>query len=105
MISTKIDKQTAQEYAAPTPDDGPRYFYGTSICLDNDLLQKLGFSSLPEVGGKFTLSATVEVTGVRSNERQGSTESSVDLQITEMELGLKPVSNDERAKKLYPGQA
>lgn len=107
MINLRMTKKEATDQlgAVPAdPKDAPLYPYGTSLRLDDETLLKLGLSELPAVGAKFTLHAVVEVTGVRSSQRQGEQDSSLDLQVTDMELGLEGMTNDERAKKLYPEQ-
>ena len=108
MVSTKLDKKEAAESMAvcglSDPKDAPLYPYGLSLCVEQDLLLKLGLSELPPVGTVFMLTAAVEVTGVRSSQRQGEQDSSMDLQITDMELGASGRADGDRAKKLYPDQ-
>ncbi len=108
MVSTKMDKKNATESLACAPgdpSDAPMYSYGTLITLDDELLKRLGITELPPVGTVFMLTAAVEVTGARSSQRQGKQDSSIDMQITDMELGASGKADSDRAKKLYPDQA
>lgn len=105
MISMQLSKADAKDeagIATPSDADLPKYPYGLSLCLDDELMMKLGLSELPKVGTNFTLQALVTVTSVRSNAQQDEVDSSIDLQITDMELGLAQKTNDDRATKLWP---
>ena len=88
MISTKMSKEEAKEYASgPTAENAPAYSWGTSICLDDDLLTRLGFTEPPAVGTVLTLNAKVTVTSTGVNQQQdGDKESRCEMQITDMEL-------------------
>lgn len=102
MISTKMSAEEAKEYSgAPEPGNMPAYSYGTLLCLDDDLLERLGMTNPPAVGTEFTLTARVLVVGTRASQQQdGDKESSCEMQITEMELG--PVgSKTSAADTLY----
>lgn len=88
MISTKMSKEEAKEYASgPSAENAPAYSWGTSICLDDDLLTRLGFTEPPPVGTVLTLNAKVTVTSTGVNQQQdGDKESRCEMQITDMEL-------------------
>lgn len=84
MISTKMSPEKAKEYASgpATAGDAPAYSYGTTLCLDNELLQRLGMSEPPPVGTVLTLNAMVVVTSTGVNQQQdGDKEARCDLQI------------------------
>lgn len=110
MIDMTLDKSEAQDEAGVSPCL-PKYPYGLCIYLDDETLEKLGLTQLPRVGSTMTLTAQVRVTGTRSNETQTekesgehdeNTSSSVDLQITAMELsGAK--ATQSAASMLYGG--
>jgi hypothetical protein len=89
LTDMKMSRAEVKEYMGPADsmiDNAPRYPWGLCIQLDNDSLEKLGLD-LPEVGEEMTLTATVKVTSVSSNETEGSNPSkSVSLQITDMAL-------------------
>lgn len=96
MIDMQLDRKEAQEESCMTSPELPKYPYGLCIYLDDETLEKLGLTQLPKVGSTMQLTAMVRVTGTRSNEIQTekepgesaeNTSSSVDLQITAMELG------------------
>lgn len=101
MVNMKMSAKEAKEYAGvPEPGNAPKYPYGLSICLNSDSLEKLGFADLPAVGQKLQIVAVCEVQAVRSNQQQdGDKESSVDLQITDMEVGIGAGEVD--ASRLY----
>lgn len=88
MISTKMSKEEAKEYTSgPDIANAPLYSYGTSLCLDDDLLKRLGITEPPAVGTVLTLTAKVTVTGTSVNQQQdGDKEARCDMQITDMEL-------------------
>lgn len=90
MISTKMSPEKAKEYATGEPvsaSDAPAYSWGTSLCLDTELLKRLGIEAPPEVGKEFTLTARCVVTGTSQRQQQdGDKDQSLDLQITDMEL-------------------
>jgi hypothetical protein len=105
MVSTKMDKTQAAEYAtAPTTalgeDDGPAYSYGTRLCLDDELLGRLGITGLPAVGTRMQLVAVCEVIGANAELMQGETEHRIELQITDMEL--TPEQGASVASRMYP---
>lgn len=88
MISTKMSKEEAKEYASgPSAENAPAYSWGTCLCLDDDLLTRLGFTEPPPVGTVLTLNAKVTVTSTGVNQQQdGDKESRCEMQITDMEL-------------------
>lgn len=97
MISMKMDEEEKKEYGCATLScDSPEYPYGLKICLDTDALEKLGLSSMPAVGSTLMIKAMVTVVGSSIREMKEETEKSLDLQITDMELG-KP---EEQKKKV-----
>lgn len=100
MISTKMTEKQAKEYTdGPTAaGDAPAYSWGTSLCLDTELLERLGITTPPEVGKEFTLSARCVVTGTSQRQQQdGDKTQSLDLQITDMELAPGPTKTDAEA--------
>ena len=97
-----MSKEEAKEYMAPTSaGNAPAYSYGTSLCLDDDLLARLGFTTPPPVGTEMLLTAKVVVTSTGVNQQQdGDKESRCDLQITAMELSTQ---GKDAATVLYGG--
>jgi hypothetical protein len=89
MVDMKMSKEEAKEQNEPqTADDGPRYPYGLSINLDDDVLGKLGIGDSLKVGDEVTFTAKAMVTSKSGYQTTiGDSESSMGLQITEMEMG------------------
>ena len=88
MISTKMSPEEAKEYTSgPSEANAPAYSYGTLVCLDDELMKRLGMSEPPAVGTVMTLTAHVVVTSTGVNQQQdGDKEARCELQITEMDL-------------------
>jgi hypothetical protein len=100
MISMKLTaaEAKADTMLGGTDDDLPQYPYGLSICLDDDILAKLGITELPPVGTVMQLTALVEVCSISQYENQDGADKSMNLQITDMELANgnsapKPIAN------------
>jgi hypothetical protein len=103
MISTKMSAEEAKEYVngPATAKDAPAYSYGTTVCLDDELLSRLGFTTPPAVGTEMLLTAKVTVTSTGVNQQQdGDKESRCELQITEMDLKAQ---GKDAATVLYGG--
>ncbi len=99
-------QEAAQQVGVPTAAEGPKYPWGLQITLSDDSLDKLGVKSLPAAGTEVTIVAKAVVTGTSERQTEGEgTRSSMDLQITDMQLdGL---DNDVfgRAAELLYGKA
>ena len=102
MITTKMSAEKAKEYTGSVaPSDAPAYSYGTTVCLDSELLKRLGFSDPPAVGTEMLLTAKVVVTSTGVNQQQdGDKEARCELQITEMDLSSQ---GKDAATVLYGG--
>jgi hypothetical protein len=103
MITTKMSEKEAKEYLSgpATSADAPAYDYGTRLCLGNDLLKRLGFSTPPAVGTEMLLTAKVVVTSTGVNQQQdGDKEVRCELQLTEMDLSAQ---GKDAATVLYGG--
>lgn len=88
MVNMKASAEEANEQApALGQAAGPAYPWGLRICLDDEALAKLGMQP-PAIGAVVTFSARATVTGARlDQDAAGESESSIDLQITDMEIG------------------
>lgn len=76
-------------------DVDPAYPWGTQIDLDNESLEALGVSDMPDVGGTVMVTARATVDSVRSHKMDdGSTRRNVCLQITDMALGADEKPRD-----------
>lgn len=102
LISMENTQQEANAQVSPTAD-APKYPWGLSICLNDDSLEKLGVKSLPAVGTEVTIVAKATVSGTSENATENDgTRSSMDLQITDMQLdGLDGDLFGRAAEMLY----
>lgn len=83
-------------------DNAPKYPWGLTLNLDDAALEKLGITSLPEVGKSMTLTARVEVCSTSQYDNQKGSDKSVSLQVTAMELGAASESSEvDLASVLY----
>lgn len=82
----------------------PKYPYGTTLYIDEDIMAKLGMTELPKVGSQIKIAAIATVTSVsQRQEASGETCQNVELQITDMELGAPQATttDTDRANTLY----
>lgn len=88
LVSMKMSKEEVKEQASPSSDSLPQYSWGLSIHLDDDALEKLGIGDGLKVGDKVSVIAKATVEASSSHKSLlGDSESSVDLQLTDMEIG------------------
>ena len=81
--------------------DMPKYPYGLSLYLTDEILKKLGMTT-PTVGQKVTITATAEVTGFSSRKQaDGDPTSTADIQITMMDITPTAVDTTTAAETLY----
>jgi hypothetical protein len=100
MVNMKMSTEEAKEQCSPSTEEGPRYPYGLSIHLDDDALSKLGVSDSLNVGDEVTITAKALVTSKSGYQTMvGDAESSLDLQITDMEVAAG--SSTKTTKALY----
>jgi hypothetical protein len=106
MKSLKLTKEEAkaQYDCCPSTDgseDGPRYPWGTSLCLGTEALEKLGLGLLP-VGTEVLVTARAVITGNSSRQRQsGEKTEDMDIQLTAMDVELVQDRDMRAAAKLY----
>ena len=99
LVSMKMSKKEAKEETQPSVDDLPAYPWGLSIHLGDDEIKKLGAEELT-AGDEVTITCTAKVTGSSSNQSLlGDSHNSIDLQITEMEIGAD--GGNATTKTLY----
>lgn len=103
LINMENTAAEAKQAVNPAATDGPKYPWGLNICLNNDSLEKLGVKSLPAVGTEVTIVAKALVASTSENATEGDgTRSSMDLQITDMQLdGLDNDVFGRAAEMLY----
>lgn len=104
MTSMKMEpkKGDKAEAACCSMEQEEKYPWGLRLNLGDEELKKLGIKELPKVGQSLTLTATVKVVGVRSNESQEGENRNVELQITDCALDLgKGMNMEKKASSLY----
>jgi len=107
MKDMSLTADEAKEYkgnmvASSDDDAGPKYPYGLNIFLCDESLEKLGVTSLPNVGTKVNIMAVAVVSSVEQRQQQnGETETSLSLQITGMEMQM-PTPDKNAAAKMWP---
>ena len=101
MADMKQPKTKGETLLSERPDE-PDYPYGLSISLDNDVMAKLGITSLPEVGAKFSFAAKSFVRSTSSFDDNGEKSMNLELQITEMEIA--PGESKNAAETLFEGE-
>tara|TARA_R110000868_G_scaffold628_4_gene4577 strand:- start:862 stop:1224 length:363 start_codon:yes stop_codon:yes gene_type:complete len=97
MKNMKKTEEMPREYEDA---DEPLYPYGLCITLDAEQLDKLGITTLPKVGGTMMIHAMAYVKSTSAYETQGGKDMSVQLQITDMDIGEEDRSKD-RAETMY----
>lgn len=99
LVSMKRSPAEAKEAATPA-DTAPEYPYGLRLRLEDEELQKLGLTTLPDVGTSLVLTARVEVCGTSAYDSESGKHRSVELQLTD--LALAPEQRPANAEALYP---
>lgn len=95
-------KDRAEEKPEMSALNHPVYPYGLCLCLDEDVLEKLGLSVLPTVGDEMMVTAVAKVESVSQSDSASGKRRSLSLQITAMALGPKETTASAGAK-LYSG--
>lgn len=84
MISTAYTPEEAKEETYEAEEnEAPKYPWGLTLCLNDDMLEKLGIDKM-EVGTMVTVMARAKVTGYSERELQDETEKYLDLQLTDL---------------------
>ena len=96
------DNDKSQPSMACEPCEGPRYPYGLRICLNQESIEALGISKMPQVGDVMNVMATAKVVSVSQSEMEsGKMYGSIDLQIVEMGVEKKGKEKTADSSKLY----
>lgn len=86
MKRTKAER-AADKKACNVPFSGEDYPYGLSIRLGRDELEKLGITTLPQVGEELELNAVAYVKSASEEQRDGGKkERRIELELRKMEL-------------------
>lgn len=81
--------------------DGPKYPYGLSLYLTDDVMKKLGMP-MPSIGASVNVQAVANVTSLSANQEiDGEVCQTVSLQITQLDI-TGASSADATASKLWP---
>ena len=95
-------KETMIGYNSVDASEAPKYPYGTCLDLNDESLQKLGITKLPNVGEEVTIQAKAKVTRISAYVEQGGAEQCLGLQITDMDVSI-PSQSQSASDKLYGG--
>lgn len=100
MVSLKLTKDEAQQETVEAAEqEAPAYSWGTTFCLNEEDLAKLGMTGeIPPVGAVMYMTGRVEVCSTSRYENQAGADTSLSLQITDLALEA-PRQTD--AQKLY----
>lgn len=102
MVDMK-SKPHREEMAGAIEADEPQYPYGLCLHLGNDEIEKLQLTQAPDVGTEVMIMAKAFVKSTSAYEtQQDGMSRSVDLQITELELG--PVQQKPNAAQVMFGK-
>ena len=100
----KLSKKEVKDKIETNEEDIDRYPWGLGLHLDNDSLERLGITELPDVGDKKMIVGFIDVTETSENETSsGKKNKSIRLQITDMSIEerVKP----DKLKTLYDGES
>ena len=102
LVDLKLTTAEKKKEAGVAMSDND-YPWGLSLSLDKEALDKLGVTTLPQVGGEFHFLAVAEVTSV--NQSASVTQSAdcrVGLQIKMMQILLAETAEEEKGEKETP---
>jgi hypothetical protein len=113
MINLKVKREETkgQDVAVNPSPEG--YGYGTRITFDKETLKKVGIDvGKYNVGDKMEASVNIEVVSVRQSKQSDGNDSSMELQITDIDLGdvkdatpiEKKISKYKAVRNEYPTQ-
>lgn len=91
MKNMKVDNP-ASDQAQPTMMSDPSdYPYGLCLRVDEDSIDTLGLTDLPEVGTEIMIQAKAVVRATAISDQEGDQNRSMELQITDLglEIGKK----------------
>jgi len=90
-LSKKEVKKERDSFMGPE-SNGPKYPWGLSLDLNDEVLEKLGVSAKDfKVGEDVVIKAKAKIKRLGSNEDEADKRESIDLQITHLEV----VSSDK----------
>lgn len=100
MKTVKIEKQLMPDFEGN--DDSKMYPYGTSLRIQDDLVDKLGLSNI-NTGDKISIKGLALITSKSSYEtdNDNEVEKSITIQFTDISVDTESVKNQDRLKILY----
>src|SRR6478735_10717998 len=87
-------KSKSESTLACCPDDDSLYPWGLRLDLNQDTLETIGASEIPAVGETVEFTAKAKVIGVRMRDDRDGKDTSVELQITAIDLPFGEESDD-----------
>ncbi len=89
LVSMQLSRSEAKAQAGEVPKeaDRPRFPFGLTLHLEDEVLDKLNITELPKVGSTEELRAVVKVTRISEDDSESGQRRSVGLQITELAFG------------------
>lgn len=97
LVNMKVTSETKTDM--PVMPSANEYPYGLCLCLNNDIVKKLGLKEIPAVGAKMKIEAMVEVVRTsESDSKEMGEHKTLDLQITDLGLSANKGVN---AKDFY----
>jgi hypothetical protein len=88
LVSMQLSPSEAKEACEPCAESKrPRFPWGLSLTLDDEVLQKLKITQLPKVGSSEELRAVVKVTRISEDASEEGKHRSIGLQITDLAFG------------------
>jgi hypothetical protein len=102
FVNLKLSKKKGgNKVPEAITSEGPDYSYGTRISLDKETIGKLGIDiSKIKVGDNATASVKMEVVSVRQEAGKDYNSESIELQITDIDMGKfgKSASKEKLAR-------
>lgn len=86
--SMKIDPASMEESKPTMMSDPSPYPYGLCLHVDETSIEALGLDELPAVGTQVTIQAKAIVRATNVSDREGEKYRSMEIQITDMGLGI-----------------
>lgn len=104
LINMKMSKKEAGTMLCcdAASESSPEYPYGLCINLNTEALERLGISTLPNVGTVMQIEARAVVQSVSSRD-DGNPSRSVELQITD--LSVQGQNDQSPAQRMYANSA
>ena len=87
LTNMRMSKKDAKAEVGLVEDKGPRFPHGLTLHLNDDVLEKLGFSKLPSVGDKVIVIGVGVISSASEHRRQNGVDRDVSIQLQQLEVG------------------